>query len=54
MLIIAVKYVLIIGSLRNLSTFDTTLVIDLEFAHAKLEFYFKKSIMIIIGEQSSK
>ena len=29
-------------------------VIDLEFAHAKLKFYLKTSIMIIIGEQSSK
>ena len=29
-------------------------VIDLEFANAKLKFYLKPSIMIFIGEQSSK
>ena len=29
-------------------------VINSEFANAKLKFYLKTSIMIIIGEQSSK
>ena len=35
-------------------TLNINVVIDLEFVHAKSKCYLKTSIMIIIGEQSSK